>query len=318
MFSKYQNIEIAGEPIICDNVNRKDSKFWNEGKWDNFIKPLLPKDPTDMTFVEIGCNAGLFVKLAKEYGFKNAYGYEKDKTAYERGIRFRDSLKLDYKIENKCVGVDFNIDDMPMADVVLLSNVHYYFNIQDWLRLVDRLREKAVHIIVISRPVDPAYTWWKPLAGIGDVRLYFRDWNEVKTVYNIRTKDDPSPRVMWSFCFKNRLLERTSFKSFRRTNPGGMVKIPKQEFTKSLVERDDVVAEKTSYYEALLKRMSHQWSQGRTLQFVKDKIKVLYDIKKNGIKEPVICQLDYKMIDGGHRVELLKALGYQSVIIRKV
>ena len=39
---------------------------------------------------------------------------------------------------------------------------------------------------------------------------------------------------------------------------------------------------------------------------------------KDGIKEPVLVYKSGKLCDGGHRVALLEALGYKSVIARYV
>ena len=50
----YQNI--TGEK--GEKKKLKNSAFFNQGKWKNFIDPMLPTDHRkDMTFVDIGCNA---------------------------------------------------------------------------------------------------------------------------------------------------------------------------------------------------------------------------------------------------------------------
>jgi hypothetical protein len=320
MFTKYhsyQNIEIPGEETIADNPNRKNSKFWNEGKWDNFIAPLLPKeDRSDQSFTEIGCNAGLFLKMAKEVGFRDVLGVESDKLAYEKGVRYRDSLKLDYKLLNRTVGEDFSWDEMPLSDVVLLSNVHYYFKINDWLNFVDRMKHKTRYCLVISRPVDPTVNWYKPLAGIKDVRLYFKDWEEVGAIYNVRSKGDPSPRELWAFLFKSK-LQRTPFKDFRNIRIGDMVKEGREELIKKVIGNEVLDIKETNYYQSLRKRLK-RWTEERTYNFVKNKINMLFDIKNNGLKDPVIIQLDNTRLDGGHRMDFLAALNYKSVITRIV
>ena len=58
----YQNI--TGEKN--EHTNRVNSAYWNEGKWNNYIKPLLPtENRNDMTLIDIGANNGLFCKMAK-------------------------------------------------------------------------------------------------------------------------------------------------------------------------------------------------------------------------------------------------------------
>ena len=93
----HQNIVVNGRDW-GDRSVRKHSKFCNEGKWNNFINPLLPADCTDMTLVEIGCNAGLFLRMAKEKGFANVLGIESDLNAYNMALKYRDSLKMDYTV----------------------------------------------------------------------------------------------------------------------------------------------------------------------------------------------------------------------------
>ena len=73
-FSKYQYLE--GDENTDRSNNEKDSKFLNKGKFDTFIAPFLPEDCTDMIFVEMGCNASLFLKLAEEHGFSKVLGFD--------------------------------------------------------------------------------------------------------------------------------------------------------------------------------------------------------------------------------------------------
>lgn len=51
----YQNIDGSSKEV----PRRKYSRFWNEGKFKYFIRPLLPRKPQGMTLVDIGCNCGL-------------------------------------------------------------------------------------------------------------------------------------------------------------------------------------------------------------------------------------------------------------------
>ena len=71
----YQNVEGVDGAVFKD-PRRANSIFWGEGKWKNFILPLLPLERR--TFVEIGCSAGLFLKLAMDAGFTNVIGIDAD------------------------------------------------------------------------------------------------------------------------------------------------------------------------------------------------------------------------------------------------
>ena len=110
----YQNIEIDGVDIGLTPA-KKGSRFCNEGKWENFINPLLPNDCRDQVFVEMGCNAGLFLKMAKEKGFRDVVGVEQSTRTYRSARKYRDSLGLDYEILNRMVGEHFDYDEFIVA-----------------------------------------------------------------------------------------------------------------------------------------------------------------------------------------------------------
>ena len=93
----HQNVIIDGKDV-GDKAVRKHSKFCNEGKWDNFINPLLPrKHIEDSTFMELGFNAGMFLKMAADYGYREVIGVEKSKLVCRVAKKYRDDLGLNYK-----------------------------------------------------------------------------------------------------------------------------------------------------------------------------------------------------------------------------
>jgi hypothetical protein len=65
-FAHYQYV---GGKMSPRDKQEANSKFWNQGKWTNFILPFLPKNCQELSLVDLGCNAGLFLKLAEDKGF---------------------------------------------------------------------------------------------------------------------------------------------------------------------------------------------------------------------------------------------------------
>ena len=145
-FKTYQYLE--GTEMTERDKSEAGSKFWNEGKWDNFVAPLLPEDCSGMTLVEMGCNAGVFLKEAEKRGFSRVVGVDSDQVSVERGRAWRDRHGKGYKFLLK--RMEDCITDLPVADYTVLANSHYYFTINDWLDYLDRLQYKTRFCIIIT------------------------------------------------------------------------------------------------------------------------------------------------------------------------
>ena len=320
MVKIYQNIPGAE----CQNSNRLCSKFWNTGKWYNFIAPHLPEDCTDQTFVEMGCNAGLFLILAEDTGFRHVVGVDKDKTPVLEGLKYRDSIGYKYKIIKSTLGGqfgnpgNFNIDKLPVADFTLMSTFHYYIDINSWIKYVDRLRNKTRCVLIISRHTRQYH--WRALSDLKPVRRYFRDWEELGMISGISKDGDPSPRDLWSVLFKNPVLERINIDEVKthKENSTAEMYIAVGDLATLVRDNDDIDPFETEYYRAWVKRKQGRWSSKRIKTFVKSKFDLMVSIKSNGLLEPLIIQQDNKLSDGGHRLAILKALGYKSVLVRRI
>ena len=318
--SHYQNI--TGEK--GEDPKRAKSHYWNEGKWNHYINPLLPtENRKDMTLIDIGANNGLYCKMAKEAGFRSIYGVESDLEAWQRGITFQEGSGESYTLLNRTIGEDFTFDELPLADIVLLSNVHYYFQLRDWLKFLDQLQHRTEYCLIITRPFTGGNKRdWRPLTDPEAIKYYFRDWELIRARYKARQKHseykkDPSPRVLQAMLFRSRLRR----KRFDDLIPGAKadeVKIDRNE----LVHRffyEEVPIEELEYYKAWKARMyPKKWNEDQLKEFVQSKLDLAEDIRDNGIREPIIISPDHKTIDGKHRIAILDALGYESIITRMV
>ena len=318
----YQNIPLEG--VVWQNENRLESKFWNEGKWDNFIEPFLPDDCKDQALVDMGCNAGLFLKIAEDRGFRNIVGIEKDKTPVNEGLRYRDSIGYNYKILKRVLGGQFgesgtfDFDELPIADYTILSTFHYYIDINAWTKYLDRIRSKSRNIIIISRP-KMKRLHWKAYSSLNDLICYFSDWDIVGVVDDVSPDGDPSPRNLFSVMFNNPLLKRVPIENVvLRESTDDTMYVAMADLAKNVVENPGIDPFETDYYKRWCERKKGRWSNRTIRKFVKGKYDLMVDIIENGPKDPVIVDNRGRLCDGGHRLVLLKALGYKSVIVREV
>lgn len=302
-FEEYQYLE--GEKMSSRDEKEINSKFWNKGKWDNFVLPFLPEDCKDLTFVDMGCNAGLFLKLAQEKGFNKIIGIDSNEGAVKRGWEWRGKNGGRYDIFLK--KMEDCVDNLPVADYTILANAHYYFTIDNWIDYLDKLQYKTRYCVIVTTDKRFINRCW-PLADVGGVRDYFKHWKEVGFIDELSTKGDPSPRRLWGLCFESPYIKRVPTESLDSSN---------HVQDRFYSELDAGKKFEETKYVRILRRYRKHWSPDRLTRFIEDKISIYKDLKKNGLKK-VILITDNRVLDGNHRYSMMKSLGYKSVLVREV
>lgn len=315
----HQNITIDGKDMPAEYSNRKHSNFFNEGKWHNFIEPLLPADVEDRTFIEVGSNVGLYLRMAKKYGFRNVIGVEADPAACAMAEQYRANGEFYYIIRNETVGQDFSWDNMPAADVVLLSNMHYYIHMEHFMPFLDDLFHKTIYCIVVSRSMrDKKHGYPRP--DIESICHMFRDWSveRVITTTSDMLDGDPHPRKVHSLLFRSQ-LQRQPISN--HTSDDGY---PKHQELIDIVKGKDIPLEDTLNWKYWVQRKQidkgerGRWSDDEIKQYIQYRLDFTRDMMDNGMKVPILVDRNGKGIDGGNRAAVLKLLGYNSIIVRIV
>jgi hypothetical protein len=320
----HQNVMIDGKYLPEEYKNRRDSNFFNEGKWQNFIEPLLPTDRLeDRTFVEIGCNAGIYLRMAKEYGFRNVWGVEKDIDTVVAAQQYREFLGMDYHLLHRDVGLSFSWNELPVADVVLLANVHYYIHMSDFMPFIDRMRFKTIYCIVVSRQMrDKKHGY--PMPEIEPIRAMFKDWEleRILTTSSNMLDGDPHPRRMHSLLFKSDLRRQPISDYTTRTQKY----IKQQEYIDMVNAGQPLTFEGTENWRYWKKRKQedkspnskYRWTDEQIKQHLKRRYDLVKSLMERGMREPTLAFPDRANIDGGNRAQILKLLGYGSLIVRLV
>ena len=322
----YQNVDGVTDAVFKD-PRRKESNFWGEGKWNTFIKPLLPRERR--VFVEIGCNAGLFLKLAMDEGFENAIGIDSSQQRIKQAKLFRESNGYPYKLVQQKVGEDFELSELPLADVTLLANVHYYFPISVFAKLADHLRSRTLYCIVVSARVKRRMGMARHY--LESVRGYFRDWQEIKVVGDweghkpVDTLNDPAPRgQMYGVLFKGGLDSYNVEQECHwwavvadKAERHGRVKLKwaTSDFFRKVLNGEAFDFAGTPLYE--------YWKgEGWLAEDIEEKLtynKVLAkDIQRDGLKEPLYYDGKRRLLDGGHRLVIARELGYEHILVRRL
>ena len=299
-FSTYQFLE--GTEMTDRDKKEIGSKFWNKGKWDNFVLPFLKERGT---FIDMGCNAGLFLLFAQQEGFDRIIGVDSDEGAVKRGLEWRDTHGGKYDILLK--RMEECIDDLPVADYTVFANAHYYFTINDWLDYLDKLQYKTRYCIIVTAEKRHGNRCWAQ-AHVPDIRNYFKTWKEEGFIDELPLEGDPMPRRLWGLLFKSPHLEKV---------PIGSLDCGNHVQDQFYAEIDKGVPyQKTRYYR-ILKPYRKKWSEDRLNKWVEERIRVYQDLKKNGLKKPLIINSSNLILDGNHRYSMMKHLGYKEVIVRR-
>jgi len=305
-FKSYQHI--PGTKMTVRDKAEVGSKFWNKGKWDNFVDPLLPEDCTDMTFIDMGCNAGLFLKLAQEKGFDKVIGVDSDKEAIERGIEWRDKIGYKYDLQHR--KMERSIDKLPVADYTVFANAHYYFDIDDWLDYVDRLMSKTRYCIIVTDE-SRRNLLHKTSASVSGVKDYFQSWKYEKEI-TTSFKEDPRPRELCGLLFKSPLIQRVQIDSLDNGNH------QQDGFYRQIDE--GVKWSRTDYYRRMksYRLKEHNWNRERLDSFMKKKASLYSSIKKVGLMKPITVNSQNRIVDGNHRCAMFKHFGHKSILTRRV
>lgn len=280
-----------------------NSPFWNEGKWNNFVKPFL-KEKDEITLIDMGCNAGLFLKLAEDMGY-NAIGVDSSKEAVDRGIKWRNENKGGYKMILK--GIENCIEDLPASDYTVLANAHYYFTVNDFLNYLDKLQYKTRYCIVVTDEKKHLNRCWAS-ADVEDIRSFYKCWDEVGFI-DVLPQTGGSPRKLRSLCFKSRHIDRELIEKIDSSNH----------------VQDDFYAEldsgkgyqDTKYYK-ILKKYRAKWGEEKLNKWIVERIENYESIKMEGLKVPIIIDRNNRILDGNHRFAGWRNLNHKYIYTRKI
>jgi hypothetical protein len=287
------------------DLTEEGSAFWNEGKWNNFIAPFLPQDGKGQTLVDMGCNAGLFLKLAEDRGFK-AIGVDSNAEAVKKGIEWRDKIGSEYRMILS--PMEACIDDLPVVDWTILCNAHYYFKVDAWLEYLDKLKFKTRWCIVVTDEKKFINRCWAATSVEG-IRRYFKDWKEGGFIDLIQVDKDPRPRKLRSLCFESQSIEKVRVDGLDSSN---------HVQDKFYAELDRGKEYKGTRYYRVLKGYRSKWTENYLNRWVERKVQLYESVKADGLKKALIVDDQNRVLDGNHRYSMLCNLGHEEVFVRRV
>lgn len=340
----YQDIDFKGLRVPLRYPKQRYSKFYQLGKWDNFILPLIPFDDFDTRdFVELGCNAGLYLLEAAKLGFKRVIGYEADHNFFVQlntaMLYFREQnpslyMRIDW-YRNVIGKPEKNVDasgvlqleprGIFVCDLVLIANLLYYLDETTALDLIKELAHRALYALVVT--VEDAKN--QSSGDLDRTISYFSVYWKLKKLRKTTGElndGDPAPRKMASMLFESKIVREMDTDDLiqdtlkcgrkrRRDNESFYEKFG--EFARLALNGRDTMS--SGYLDYLLGRgkLGHIKTPDEIRKYVIWLHKLVCDLKNNGLREPITYFVGKgDRIDGFHRLAILKELGYRRVIVK--
>jgi len=255
----------------------------NEERWNNLILPLVPKGTT---FLELGCNAGFYLRKAVDLGFK-ATGIEKSRKYFRHAVYWETNDPKGVKL----IRADLNSYNFSASSVVLLANVHYWLTPLELGSIVSKLSRKALYCIVVGRHRKlPTH---KSPCDINSIKKSFVGWIEGKSIKG---------KKHYSIIFKNPDIEEV--------DTGILFRCEQSEKRKRLISafQKMIVGDNKEYIEYL------KWRGFKGIRgWLRRRNKLIRSVKKHGIINPLNIY-ETRIIDGNHRLILAHTLGLKTVL----
>jgi len=279
----------------------------NEKRWKNLIEPLLPfRDGDSRLFVELGSNAGFYLRKMADLGFETI------------GVEIEDEFvaQAKYWEENEPKGtitiqMDLNDYKMKACQIVLLANIHYWLTPEQVTALVKKLRRYALYVIVVGR-------FKQMRAHKSDCRMKplqksFKGWLQGEV-----TEDGKH----FGTVFKNpKLVEKDTFQlGFHQQLMKSRRFLP--SFSKMVQDVRDGKLDKLDKDHAYYRYLQWRKDPERDRRFI-DKLNLINDVLRDSIVEPLIVGRivngkfnSNRLYDGDHRYILARELGIKRLICK--
>jgi len=270
----------------------------SQARWRDLIEPLVPPDGHGRLFLELGCNAGYYLRKASEMGYITL-GVEREQVYYEQAKYWEAQEPRGVRVEFG----DINEYDIPANYITLLANVLYWQTQEQVQALVDKIKERSLHVLIMSRNnPDPRHL---SSCALHSMLELFDGWDTLGSCYNIKHYTIILHNPMMLEYDTTELFNLQPFTRSRR-------------FLSSFRDYIDLVLsgkrfrlDNTAYWRyATWRGWRNRTHHMRRLRHM------ILQAEQNGITEPVIVYENGIMVDGNHRLIIAERLGIPRLICK--
>jgi len=291
----YQNAIINGKTMPAQR--RRDT---SQRRWKVLLEPLIPPDGKGRLFLELGCNAGYYLRMASEYGY-NTLGIEREERFIEQAKYWEAQEPAGVRVEYG----DINEYEIPANFITLMANVHYWQTPEQVERIVEQMRANSLYVIMVSRH----NTSERHLSDCTEkaVMEWFSEWELV---------DGRRDGKFFALILKNPDLREYEVKNLFNVQPFNRSKKFLEAFREFIdlnISRRRYTYNHTKYWNYCKWRgwqpkvKHHRTLRGKVMT-----------MERYGITRPIEVHANGIMKDGNHRLIMAEYLGLPRIIGRVV
>ena len=266
---------------------------YHEWRWQQLVKPLVPKDGQDRMFLDLGCNAGWYMRKAQRLGYKTI-GVERDSDYLSQAPKSLDIIHG-----------DVNFYKPHCAYLTLLACVHYHQSNEQVEALFHNLMYSTAYLLVMGRHkgrVKSIPNRDHPMKKLRGWKLI--DSREAKAFYTVLVKNPWYEELSVDDLYDATCKYVSTLSNFVNFVPSF------EDFVRRTLDNQDFDPSDCEFMD-YLKHRRFRYPLGRCWIY-----KVMIDeIKKRGIHTAL--QVKYNRIkDGYHRLIILREIGIKRVVCR--
>lgn len=291
----YQNAIIDG---VAMPVRRRDDT--TQLRWSEILAPLIPADGEGRLFVELGCNAGFYPRMARGMGYR-AIGVERNPVFYRQAR---------YWERRERVGVELIHDDLmhyktPANYLTLMACVHYWLESEQFDALLKRLRNTSLHLVIMGKH-----------SGRSTIPPDRR--NLLARMKGWQIEEQTRNRRHYGVLFRNpRLFEADTEELYTRHVEATAQVGGHSDFFPAFIEFVQLVNSGQEY--DYRRTAFHTYLRRRNLRYRETLMEAyaghVLSIRADGIRRPIVVR-DGMVVDGNHRLVIAHVLGIPKVICR--
>jgi len=266
---------------------------YHEWRWKELVGPLVEPDGKDRMLLDLGCNAGFYMRKAQRFGYKTL------------GIEMDDNYISQAPKDLEIIKGDVNFYKPHCAYLTLMCCLHYHQSKEQVEALFHNMMYSTVYLLVMGRHRGRV----KSRPDRSNLMNLLKGWElrgsrEAKAFYTVLVKNPRYDELSVDDLYDSTREFVSKIKNFDNFVPSF------EDFVRRTLDDINFDPSKTDFVKYLNRRRL-KYPLGRCWIY---KV-MIEELKTHGIHTALRVK-GGRIEDGYHRLIILKELGYKRVVCR--